>query len=103
MIALRPYRSPANGDALWLVVLRRYFVFAIPAHFAWEVAQLPLYTIWYTDPPGKIAFAVVHCTGGDALITAASLLGALLLCGNQRWPNERYITVAVPAVLAGVA
>ena len=103
MIALRPHRSPTNGDASWLVVLRRYFVFAIPAHFAWEAAQLPLYTIWYADPPGMIAFAVVHCTGGDALITGASLLGALLLCGNQRWPNERYITVAVPAVLAGVA
>ncbi len=103
MIILRPHRSPTNKDALWLIVLRRYFVFAIPAHFAWEAAQVPLYTIWYTDPPGKIAFAVIHCTGGDALITAASLLGALLLCGNQRWPNERYIAVAAPAVLAGVA
>lgn len=99
----RSRRNPAYDDAMWLVALRRYFVFAIPAHLAWEIAQLPLYTIWYEDPPGKVAFAVVHCTGGDAMITSIALLGALLLFGNRRWPDERYIAVAVPAVLAGVA
>jgi hypothetical protein len=103
MIAHRPHRGPANGGALWLIALRRYFVFAIPAHLAWEIAQLPLYTIWYDDPPRSIAFAVVHCTGGDAVITSIALLGALLLFGNRRWPDERYIAVAAPAVLAGVA
>lgn len=103
MTALWPHRIPAKESASWLAVLRRYFAFAIPAHLAWEVAQLPLYTIWSADPPGKIAFAVVHCTGGDALITTPSLLAALLLCGNQRWPDERYIAVAAPAVIAGVA
>jgi hypothetical protein len=103
MIAHRPHRGPANGGALWLIALRRYFVFAIPAHLAWEIAQLPLYTIWYDYPPRSIAFAVVHCTGGDAVITSIALLGALLLFGNRRWPDERYIAVAAPAVLAGVA
>jgi hypothetical protein len=103
MIAHRPHRGPANGGALWLIALRRYFVFAIPAHLGWEIAQLPLYTIWYDDPPRSIAFAVVHCIGGDAVITSIALLGALLLFGNRRWPDERYIAVAAPAVLAGVA
>ncbi len=103
MIAPRPRRSPANGDALWLVTLRRYFIFAIPAHLAWEVAQLPLYMIWYEDSPGKIAFAVVHCAAGDAMITSISLLGALLLFGNRHWPDERYVTVGTAAVLAGAA
>ena len=103
MINVRPHRTPATDDASWLVVLRRYFGFAIPAHLAWEIAQLPLYTIWYEDPPGRIVFAVIHCTGGDAMITGASLLGALLLFGNRRWPDERYIAVAAPAVLAGIA
>ena len=76
MIAIRPRRSPADGNALWLDTLRRYFTFAIPAHLVWEVAQLPLYTIWYEDTPGKIAFAVIHCAGGDAMIASISLLGA---------------------------
>ncbi|MBV6486661.1 MAG: hypothetical protein GHHEDOFH_00596 [Pseudorhodoplanes sp.] len=99
----RSRRNPADDGALWLLALRRYFAFAIPAHFAWEVAQLPLYTIWYEDPPGKVAFAAIHCTGGDVMITGASLLGALLVFGNRRWPDERYITVAAPAVFAGIA
>lgn len=103
MIAIRPHRSPADGDVLWLDTLRRYFTFAIPAHFAWESAQLPLYTIWYEDRPSKIAFAVIHCTGGDAMITGLSIMGALLLFGNRRWPEEHYIAVAAPAVIAGVA
>lgn len=102
MSGLQSRRNPGDGGALWLRALRRYFAFAIPAHLAWEVVQLPLYTIWYEDPPGRIAFAAIHCTGGDALIASASLLGALLLFGNRHWPDERYIVVAAPAVLAGV-
>jgi hypothetical protein len=102
MNGLQSHRNPTDGDALWLVALRQYFVFAIPAHLIWEIVQLPLYTIWYEDPPDKIAFAALHCTGGDAMITGASLLGALLVFGNRRWPDERYIAVAAPAVLAGV-
>ena len=102
MSSLRSRRHPPNGGASWLVALRRYFMFAIPAHLAWEVAQLPLYTIWYDGPPAWIAFAVIHCTGGDAMITSISLLAALLLFGSRRWPDERYIAVAAPAVLAGV-
>lgn len=103
MIAIRPRRSPADGGALWLDTLRRYFTFAIPAHLVWEVAQLPLYTIWHEDTPGRIAFAVIHCTGGDAMIAGLSLVGALLIFGNGRWPQERYLAVAMPAVIAGVA
>jgi hypothetical protein len=103
MIAVRPRRSPADGDALWLDTLRRYFIFTIPAHLVWEVVQLPLYTIWYEDTPGKIAFAAFHCASGDAMITVLSLVGALLLFGNRRWPEEHYIAVAAPAVIAGVA
>ena len=99
----RSRRNPAEGGALWLLALRRYFAFAIPAHLVWEVAQLPLYTIWYEGSPGWIAFAVLHCTGGDVMIAGASLFGALLVLGNRHWPDERYIAVAVPAVFVGVA
>lgn len=103
MMDLRSHGSPANVDALWLVTLRRYFAFAIPAHLTWEFAQLPLYAMWYTESPASIVFAAIHCTGGDALILAAALLGALLLFGDRHWPHERYTTVAAAAVIAGVA
>ena len=98
------YVSPRGwGGSTWILTLRRYFVIAIPAHLMWEAAQLPLYTIWYEETPGKIAFAVLHCMGGDVLIAGASLLGALLLFGNAHWPGERYNAVAAPAIAVGLA
>jgi hypothetical protein len=52
--------------------------------------------------PGELAFAVVHCTGGDLLIGLASLAGAWILAGTPRWPAERFRGVAVLTVLLGV-
>ena len=92
-----------RANDIWLATLRRYFVIAIPMHLAWEIAQLPLYTIWYEETPGRIVFAVLHCTAGDALIAGTSLLGALLLLGNACWPAERYPAVAASTVIAGLA
>ena len=45
----------------------------------WELAQLPLYNIWYEASSGEIAFAVLHCTAGDVLIGINSVIVALLL------------------------
>lgn len=45
----------------------------------WEVAQLPLYDIWYEATSGEITFAVLHCTTGDLLIGINSAIVALLL------------------------
>lgn len=94
----------AQHTDLWLRSLRRYFGAVLPLHLLWEVAQLPLYTIWWDGTPGEIAFAVVHCTGGDALIAMASLVGAILFLG-RRWPSDRaaYMRVAATTVFTGVA
>lgn len=91
------------GEDAWLTALRRYFAVIVPGHLGWEVAQLPLYTIWREGTPGEIAFAVLHCTGGDILIALASLMGALLLLGRG-WPMEpaAFRKVAVLAIAAGV-
>jgi hypothetical protein len=93
----------ATSSAHWLSTWRRYLVFAIPAHLVWEMAQLPLYTIWQTESFGYVAFAVAHCTGGDILLASGALLGSLLLFGTSRWPEERYVVVAVVALTAGLA
>jgi len=50
------------------------------------MAQLPLYTIW-SEPIGKQAFAVLHCTIGDMMIAGLSLLAALALVGKPDWPG----------------
>lgn len=80
------WERASTAPHTWLTTLRRYLVFAVLANLAWEIAQLPLYTIWWTGSWGEIAFAVAHCTLGDALIASTSLLGAPLLLGNSRWP-----------------
>lgn len=96
-------RSNSDGRAAWLSVLRRYIGFVAVANFMWEIVQLPLYTIWAEEPFDKIAFAVIHCTGGDVLISGSALLGALVVVGDGRWPNARFRTVATIAVFGGLA
>lgn len=87
----------------WIGGLRRYLGTIAGANLAWEIAQIPLYTIWTEGTVQQIAFAVLHCTAGDLLIASASLLGALLLVGLPRWPAERYWLTATLAVAAGIA
>lgn len=90
---------PAQG---WLVALRIYFVFILAANFVWEVAHLPLYTIWAEGTVGEIAFAVTHCTGGDLLISLASLSLGLLLAGKPEWPERGFYQVMAPTIAFGV-
>lgn len=63
-------RRPNHSDGAWLIVLRRYLVFAAAANLVREALQLPLYTIWQEANAPRLAFAVLHFTGGDVLIDA---------------------------------
>lgn len=85
-----------------LAVAARYVLVSLPAHLVWEVLQLPLYTIWYEGSPGEIAFAVMHCTGGDGLIAAGSLGSAVALAG-RRWPTADRRAVAALTIVFGMA
>jgi hypothetical protein len=87
----------------WLTSLRRFMAVIVPGNLIWETAQLPLYTIWRKGNGSEISFAVLHCTAGDVLIAGASLFGALLLLGSARWPNDRYLAVAMLTIIAGIA
>lgn len=71
-------------------------------NLVWEVAQLPLYTLWGEGTPGEIAFAVLHCTGGDALIAAAALAAAILLTRSWCWPSQGWGSVTIIATLIGL-
>lgn len=90
------------SDRHWLGVLRRYLVVAALAHLAWEVAHLPLYTIWLTGTAGELAFAVLHCTGGDLLIALSTMTLSLLLFGGPDWPRAGAGRVLAAAILFGV-
>jgi len=83
--------------------LHRYVVFGAILNPIWEVAQLPLYSIWRNGSWRDIALAVLHCTAGDVMMTTASLLGSLLALGRPDWPTERYLATAISTVIAGLA
>ena len=68
-------------------------------HFFWEAAQLPLYTLWRTGTPHEIAFALIHCTGGDILITTVTLSAAVALAQYLRWPAFGWRMVFTTIVL----
>lgn len=91
-----------TDQTIWLQVVRRYFSFVAAGNLLWEFAHLPLYTIWREGDGGQIIYAAVHCTGGDILIAAASLIGALTLLGTAQWPRRRYIAVAALTIATGV-
>jgi hypothetical protein len=93
----------AASERNWLDALRRYFAFTAIAHLTWEFAHLPLYTIWLTGTPGELAFAAVHCTGGDILITLSTIMLSLCLFGGGDWSRTQAWPVLTGAVVFGVA
>ena len=68
---------------------------------AWEVAHLPLYTIWKDATPGYLIFALLHCTAGDVLIGGAALLLALVVLRERALPHWRWRRIAVLSMLFG--
>jgi hypothetical protein len=63
-----------------------YLILASAGNLVWEAAQLPVYTIWWTGTKRESLFAVIHCTGGDLLITASVLALAALVAWLGHWP-----------------
>jgi hypothetical protein len=91
------------AGAPWLYALRIYLLFVIVANGAWEVLQLPLYTLAREGTASEIVFALAHCTAGDVLIALITLTAALVLCGRPAWPVSGFWRVAAVTVTLGVA
>ena len=86
--------------SLPIPALRRYMTVMLAGNLLWEVAHMPLYTLWLTGTPAEIAYSVLHCTLGDGLIAATTLGLALFMVGHD-WPERR--TGSVAAVTIGLA
>jgi hypothetical protein len=86
-----------DRQALWRIGLR-YLPWLAALSLAWEVAQLPLYTVWSEQSPAYIAFAVAHCTAGDLLIGTVALLGALTVLGARAAVQWRWRSI-VPTTI----
>ena len=91
--------SIASTD--WLRTVCVYLALSAGLHLAWEVIQLPFYTIWQTGSGGEIAFAVVHCTVGDLMIAALTLVIALVVFGRNAWPAARFTPVMTATLILG--
>lgn len=81
-----------RARAAWRFIGLRYLPRVALLNLVWEIAQLPLYTLWHDGTPGEIAYAVAHCTAGDAVIGGLALLAALALLRPgppSTWPLAR--------------
>jgi hypothetical protein len=91
-------KSPGIRNFAW-----RYLALSLPLHFAWELAQLPLYTLWKNPDSGTIAYAVAHCTLGDLLIAASTLGLGLTITQWMRPATNRLFRAAFVTMALGIA
>lgn len=82
--------------AVWLAAAAGF-------NLLWEVAQLPLYTLWHDPSLMAIAQAVLHCTAGDVLIATGAFLAGALATSCRQWPAQRPWAGGTVAVTFGVA
>src|SRR5689334_8067909 len=83
----------------WLQVWRRYLASLLLTNLAWEIGQLPLYTIWSEEPLLASLRAAAHCALGDLLIGMAALMLALVLNGDRDWPVRSFGRVMLVTLL----
>jgi hypothetical protein len=81
----------------WRFIAVRYAPWLAALSLAWELAQLPLYTLWKEATPGYIAFAVAHCTTGDLLIGVAALLIGRILGREEAFGTRTLLWMLILA------
>lgn len=82
--------------------LSRYLLASTGLNLLWEILQIPLYTISQTGSNREIAFAILHCTAGDAVIATSSLVLAIVVFANRDWPASRNASVNISVVFGGL-
>lgn len=77
-----------NGSR-WTLFLR-WMLLALVLNLIWEIAQLPLYAVYEEGDRWTLAYAVGHCTIGDALISSACYLISAAFVRDLAWPAHRH-------------
>lgn len=98
MTSTRAQRPWYQERSVWGFIALRFAPMLAILSVAWEIAQLPLYTIWYEAEGPDIAFAVAHCTAGDVLIGTFALTFALTATGAGpliAWRSARVAAVTI--------
>ena len=92
------YRDRATLEFITL----RYVPLLGVLNLLWEIAQLPLYTLWEIGRPSLIAYAVAHCTLGDVAIGTLALVIALIATQAGALDDWKFRKVGLLAVITGV-
>lgn len=71
-------------------------------NLSWEVVQLPLYTVWKA-PAAEQTYDVLHCTTGDVMITAITLMLALVIARARQWPERGALGVWILSMVFAIA
>jgi hypothetical protein len=82
----------------WVFIFRRYAPRVGLLSLAWEILQLPLYTLWNEKPWGWIVLSALHCSAGDILIGVLSLITALVICRAgkpHQWPRTKLLLICI--------
>lgn len=92
-----------DDPQVWRYLLRRYLVAFALLNLAWELAQLPLYTLPFEAPVAYVMYAVVHCTLGDVLIGAGAFLAALIVNRARTFAQWRWRQIGATTIALGLA
>ncbi len=99
---IRPGPHWYRDRVTWSFIAFRYVPLLGALNLLWEIAQLPLYTLWNEGSPAFIAYAVIHCTLGDVAIGTLALLIALIATRARAVETWRWRQVALFLVIPAV-
>ena len=83
-------------NAVW-----QYLVWIMILMLVWEIAQLPLYTLWRTAGWRDQIVSVLHCTAGDIAIALTALIFSVLVT-NRSWPATEKSSMLICLIGLGV-
>ena len=84
-------------------VLLAWIGWSLLLHFGWELAQLPLYTLWRDPDFVHIAWSIAHCTGGDVLIAIGTFVLTSACLRRFDWPSGAPLRGMAILLASGVA
>ena len=91
-----------RSRAAWAFIALRFVPALVILNTVWEIAQLPLYTLWKEGSLPSIAYAVLHCTLGDVAIGTLALVFALIASRARAVETWRWWQVALFLVIPAV-
>lgn len=85
---------------IWII--RPIMLFAA-FNLAWELIQIPFYSIWSAGTAAEISYAILHCTAGDVLIGIVIWLLSRLIVSLWKRQGDADLHLPVCFILLALA